>query len=581
MFKIHTRSNNTEEYIHFAGTSLLSSIRSFDTMEGMKDYEKVRADGSASQEQHDPDDARRVLEEPSLFLSDDVVNKNKTLGTEEESGVMSFDHDSLIQHDDHTEKLDQDDGSSLVLDSIVSEEEEDKKMSSFPVKKHLIAGRSTAARKHNNDNDTPSLLDQKRFIAGRSKAASNKNEATRNNDDNSGGGTLLDTKHAMAGRRAVATNNRNADSTTLLEEKHFIAARSQAIKTNNVGRNTMPTNNATNNDTSTTFEDPKLLMHTTFPGAVAVKLSMYSDAMAMQQPGSGLPVVLSNNNVPATEAAALPNDEEEGAAGEHTVNATLVEEKANQQKRRKAMVGSFCLASIIAAGSAIVYVKTRPGLLLPPSLSPTMSAVPSGKPSSIPSASPSTDLFGFLAVNSFDDGDALTKTDTPQYQAWKWLAENQLEINFLTDVNYGLLQIYSLVTMFYATFGSRWNSTVSFDVIRRTNGDVDASRLVGEWLNLDSYINVNGSCSWRGVYCNEQGEITSLQMSNDRLLGSLPAELAFLHPSLSKCYLICGEKQQDGKLNRCFCLLLVFFLQHTLISATIPLLVTYQQAWPL
>ena len=60
-------------------------------MEGMKDYEKVKADGSASQEQHDPDDARLVLEEQSLFLSDDVVDKNETLGTAEKCGVMLSD----------------------------------------------------------------------------------------------------------------------------------------------------------------------------------------------------------------------------------------------------------------------------------------------------------------------------------------------------------------------------------------------------------------------------------------------------------------------------------------------------------
>jgi hypothetical protein len=366
---------------------------------------------------------------------------------------------------------------------------------------------------------------------------------------------FLDAKHAMAGRRAVATNNRNADSSTLLDEKLFIAARSQAMKTSNVG-NTMPTNKASTNNTSTAFED-HLVMHT-FPGAVAVEPSVHFDAMAIQQHGSGL-LVLSNNNLPTTVDAALPNDEEVGA-GEHPVNATLVdetnvvgsatvidteaEEKVNQRKRTKAMVGSFCLASIIAAVIAIAVVLTRPSAP-PPSLSPTMSAVPSGTPSSIPSASPSTDLFGFLAFNSYDGGFALTTLDSPQYRAWKWL-EQQLEygFGFLSEMNYSLLQTYSLVTMFYATFGSRWDSTVNFAVTRRTNGDTRPDLLAGEWLNLQSDVNARGSCSWRGVFCNQQGEITSLQMSNDRLLGSLPAELAVLKPSLSKCYLICGENNK-------------------------------------
>jgi hypothetical protein len=159
----------------------------------------------------------------------------------------------------------------------------------------------------------------------------------------------------------------------------------------------------------------------------------------------------------------------------------------------------------------------------------------------IPSSSPSTDLFGYLAVNSFDDGIALTQTDSPQYQAWKWL-EQQLE--FWSEMNYSLLQTYSLVTIFYATFGSRWDSTVSFAVTSRTNGDSRPDLLAGKWLNLQYDVNPRGSCSWRGVFCNQQGEITSLQMSSDRLLGSLPAELAVLHRSLSKCYCACGEKKR-------------------------------------
>jgi hypothetical protein len=156
-------------------------------MEGMKDHDdNIKADGLASYEEQ-ADKARLVPEEQSL-LSDNVVDNNKTLGTAEKFGVMSSDHDSLIQHRDQTEKLDQHDGSNLA-DSIVSivSQEEDKKMSLFLDKKHLIAGRITAGRKSNNDNDPLSLLDQKRLIAGRSKAASNKNYATRNNDNDSDG----------------------------------------------------------------------------------------------------------------------------------------------------------------------------------------------------------------------------------------------------------------------------------------------------------------------------------------------------------------------------------------------------------
>ena len=228
-------------------------------------------------------------------------------------------------------------------------------------------------------------------------------------------------------------------------------------------------------------------------------------------------------------------------------SATLLDIEAekifHKQCRLGTMVGTLIIASIIAVAVAVPVVLTRPG---PPaatfslSSSPVPSATPSFlptvcpsiHPSWVPSSRPSSDLFGFLAANSFDSGMMLAIAGSSQQRAMDWL----LEVSGLSQMDYYLLQIYALVTLYFETFGKQWISKVDSDEKRLALGSLvkKDTEYIGEWLNITPSVNPNGFCDWHGVFCNDNREIESLKLPLNRLYGSLPAELGMLHQSLSK-----------------------------------------------
>ena len=222
-------------------------------------------------------------------------------------------------------------------------------------------------------------------------------------------------------------------------------------------------------------------------------------------------------------------------------NATLLdedaEEKKNQRRRMRTILGSFITASIIATAVAVPVVLTHSGPAQAIVGSPTLSPVPSAVPSFIPTSSPSTALFGFLAANSFDGGSALDIPGSPQQMALDWL----VNVSGIFEMDYYLLQNYALVTFYFETSGKQWTSTEYFDFQRSvppSSTKVNDESFKGEWLNVTTSVNPLGFCNWLGVLCNDNQEIDSLILSSNQLKGSIPAELGILHKSLSKSFIM-------------------------------------------
>ncbi len=194
-------------------------------------------------------------------------------------------------------------------------------------------------------------------------------------------------------------------------------------------------------------------------------------------------------------------------------------------KRRRLMnvLRALSLAAVVATITSIAVVYTRPGgntvtvssqsptSSLEPSVSPSLNptSFPTMAPSLFPSASPSTGLFGFLAeYGSFDNGTALATPGSPQQKAMDWLNTSAL-------LDYELLQTYVLATLYYSTLGNQWTSS-------------SAPFYSSQFLSSYNW------CLWQGVSCNNNGDIEALQLSSNRLFGSIPAELAVLDQSLSE-----------------------------------------------
>ena len=234
--------------------------------------------------------------------------------------------------------------------------------------------------------------------------------------------------------------------------------------------------------------------------------------------------------------AFLVNDDT-GVLASATLLDVEAEEKKSQHRRMRTIFGSFITASIIATAVAVPVVLTHSGPAQTVGGSPTLSPVPSAVPSFTPTSSPSTALFGFLAVNSFDDGFALDIPGSPQQMALDWL----VNVSGIIEMDYYLLQNYALVTLYFETAGKQWISTEEFDFIRsvqQSTTTVNDEAFRGEWLNVTPSVNPLGFCNWLGVMCNSNQEIDSLMLSGSQLKGSIPAELGILHKSLSKSFII-------------------------------------------
>jgi hypothetical protein len=173
---------------------------------------------------------------------------------------------------------------------------------------------------------------------------------------------------------------------------------------------------------------------------------------------------------------------------------------------------------------------------------------PTTSPTAFPTSSP---LLDFLKESSFDGGEALNQTSSPQYKAFSWLREN----NFLTEYSENqLLQRYAMATLYYAT-----------------NGD--------QWLVNTFWLSNRPECTWFGKTgskrrCNVRGELMHLELDLDNLNGSLPPELGLLSSALETITINGGPNSalsgtlptELGYLTR----LKVFVVRNNDLSGTIP-----------
>jgi hypothetical protein len=124
-------------------------------------------------------------------------------------------------------------------------------------------------------------------------------------------------------------------------------------------------------------------------------------------------------------------------------------------------------------------------------------------------------LIDLLSNASSDSGDALSAPSTPQNKALGWLASNANLANY-TDQD--KIQRYALATLYYSTEGDNW--------IRRekwlSNADV-----CGQWYAHDPIDKTF-------IKCTSTGAIFSLELMDNNLIGTIPAEIGMLSNSLGE-----------------------------------------------
>ena len=154
---------------------------------------------------------------------------------------------------------------------------------------------------------------------------------------------------------------------------------------------------------------------------------------------------------------------------------------------------------------------------------PSSTLRPSPAPSSTPSLAPSSALFGalvdvILQVIPYTDTNIFFDSSTPQYRAIQWM---ELEMIAIANEAAGAspfvdIQVeperYIMAVLYYATVGEEWYDLVNF---LRPNH-------ICEWGD-----NLQGA-RFNGVICNDQLQVTGIQLTDTNLQGTIPFELGYL-----------------------------------------------------
>eukprot|EP00934_Nitzschia_sp_Nitz4_P002572 Nitzschia sp. Nitz4//scaffold214_size40253//1387//19208//NITZ4_007584-RA/size40253-snap-gene-0.62-mRNA-1//-1//CDS//3329542090//2562//frame0 len=172
------------------------------------------------------------------------------------------------------------------------------------------------------------------------------------------------------------------------------------------------------------------------------------------------------------------------------------------------LLGLSVVGGVVAVTLA---VKNKPAAL--PSVNPTMS------PATLPEVTDSP-----LALSSMPTSSLYLNAnpDSPQAQAFQWLSiEDDYSVQPQIMSTEEIQERYALVVLYYATFGSLWNTTGAY------------------FLNSTSSV-----CAWRGgeyrlieqvwvfhdqgVFCNSDNRVNEIWMPYCKLLGKVPSEFSLL-----------------------------------------------------
>jgi hypothetical protein len=139
------------------------------------------------------------------------------------------------------------------------------------------------------------------------------------------------------------------------------------------------------------------------------------------------------------------------------------------------------------------------------------------------------DYRGLISNVSFDEGEALENSSTPQYMAFNWTTTGNPHLANASDKQ--IIQRYALATIFFSTNGNSW-------------------RVKTGWL--DGGEECTG---WHGLNCTTsttRHEVSALDLVGNKLQGTLPAEIGLLSTL--------GEFTVESKMT-----LRVFIFLHLLI----------------
>lgn len=175
--------------------------------------------------------------------------------------------------------------------------------------------------------------------------------------------------------------------------------------------------------------------------------------------------------------------------------------------------GSNCTSLISRLDGSSVSQEAKPAAkpVAPPVVpqSPTIPGVTEDT-ATVVSIEAST-LKAILATVS--DISLLETKHTDQYKAFMWMVNvdpSPVDVNYMRQST--IIQKYIMILIYISTNGKGWN-------------------------DQSSYLTDASVCNWRGLTCNDDGEIVSIELEHNNLVGTLVSEIGSVGPSLRKLHL--------------------------------------------
>jgi hypothetical protein len=175
-----------------------------------------------------------------------------------------------------------------------------------------------------------------------------------------------------------------------------------------------------------------------------------------------------------------------------------------------------------------------------------------------------------IVAASITSVETLTNTETPQHHALHWIAA--YDPAQLPTSDSGILQRYALAVLYY--------SSISSDAASDSSSIVDSTTGLAVppgWDHYDNWMSTKGVCIWYGIECvgveqvnyDSNAEITSLNLTDNKVSGTVPSELAALQGLIR---LDLSKNELEGTLPRelsTLSLLHDLYLQENSLQGTI------------
>ena len=205
-----------------------------------------------------------------------------------------------------------------------------------------------------------------------------------------------------------------------------------------------------------------------------------------------------------------------------------ISNKANKRKNRKGIAVVLMISGILAIIFAIGAIKASKDMSMrgkstndkytpgderdpklldplqpndepkdPNYINPTTTSAPKSSPAS------SIDLWNFLATTLHQE--ALLEESSIYYDAFKWLEGDEKLSTY--DENQ-IKQRYVFACLYMAT------------------------NLDDNWSRSDRWMSSDDECAWFGIFCDVEGRVLELNLTDNGLVGTVPQQMAFLSDSL-------------------------------------------------